>query len=113
MSRPALKRLGAAIDFAQDELSPFRGASRVPLQVNAAGQYILDVMQFDRPTTDVSMVEVAPESTDSHEHVTEAVVPAAPLCTAEHPSVTAEVSGNEQNSHAINRRVVIQWSNAQ
>ena len=46
VSRPALKRLGASIDFAQDQLSLFKGRSQVPLKVNAAGQYIVDVMQF-------------------------------------------------------------------
>ena len=46
VSRPALKRLGAQIDFHRDQLSLFQGQVHMPLQVNAAGQYMVDVMQF-------------------------------------------------------------------
>lgn len=46
VSRPALKRLGAKIDFHADQLSLFQGQVHMPLQVNAAGQYMVDVMQF-------------------------------------------------------------------
>ena len=58
VSRPALKRLGAQIDFSNDQLSLFQGQVQVPLEVNSAGQYMVDVMQFpDRafvPKSDVS-----------------------------------------------------------
>ena len=46
VSRPALKRLGAAIDFSRDQLSLFQDKTQVPLKVNSAGQYVVDVMQF-------------------------------------------------------------------
>ena len=46
VSRPALKRLGATINFAEDSLRLFHGQLDVPLHVNAAGQYTVDVMQF-------------------------------------------------------------------
>eukprot|EP00435_Cladocopium_sp_Y103_P045506 s941_g13.t1 len=46
VSRPALKKLGARIDFDQDLLHLFQGQVQVPLQVNSAGQYMVDVMQF-------------------------------------------------------------------
>ena len=46
VSRPALKKLGARIDFHQDMLHLFQGQVQMPLQVNSAGQYMVDVMQF-------------------------------------------------------------------
>eukprot|EP00435_Cladocopium_sp_Y103_P017847 s883_g4.t1 len=48
VSRPALKKLGAAIDFANDELTLFQNKMKVPLEVNSAGQYIVNVMQFSQ-----------------------------------------------------------------
>ena len=47
VSRPALKRLGATINFAEDRLKLFHDRLELPLRVNAAGQYMVDVMQFD------------------------------------------------------------------
>ena len=58
VSRPALKRLNAVIDFGQDRLSLFHGQQVVPLQVNSAGQYMVDVMQFV-PQTVESVPEIA------------------------------------------------------
>eukprot|EP00435_Cladocopium_sp_Y103_P035542 s519_g9.t1 len=57
VSRPALKRLGAQIDFSNDQLSLFQGQVQVPLEVNSAGQYMVDVMQFpDRAFVPKSVV---------------------------------------------------------
>eukprot|EP00435_Cladocopium_sp_Y103_P016757 s3691_g4.t1 len=50
VSRPALKKLGAQIDFHRDQLHLFQGEIQVPLQVNSAGQYMVDVMQFPAKT---------------------------------------------------------------
>ena len=60
LSRPALKRLGASIDFANDRLSLFDGKTQVQLKSNAAGQYVLDVMNFPARTREheVQMVDV-------------------------------------------------------
>ena len=46
VSRPALKRLGATINFAYDRLKLFHDRLEMPLHVNSAGQYMVDVMQF-------------------------------------------------------------------
>eukprot|EP00435_Cladocopium_sp_Y103_P057373 s281_g19.t1 len=46
VSRPALKKLGARIDFHRDVLQLFQGQVQMPLQVNSVGQYMVDVMQF-------------------------------------------------------------------
>ena len=51
LSRPALKRLGAQIDFQRDKLTLFDGQSEIDLKSNAAGQYIVDVLSF--PVRDV------------------------------------------------------------
>eukprot|EP00435_Cladocopium_sp_Y103_P001293 s456_g1.t1 len=48
LSRPALKKLGASIDFHSDRLQLFQGAVEIQLKANAAGQYVLDVMEFPK-----------------------------------------------------------------
>ena len=60
LSRPALKKLGAVIDFANDRLSLFDGKTEVQLQSNAAGQYLLNVLNFPNRTLEheVQMIEV-------------------------------------------------------
>eukprot|EP00435_Cladocopium_sp_Y103_P021891 s1135_g5.t1 len=77
VSRPALKRLGAQIDFHRDLLSLFQGQVQVPLEVNSAGQYMVDVMQFpDRafgPKPEVP-VQPNPESAPVGPHVIPKVV---------------------------------------
>eukprot|EP00435_Cladocopium_sp_Y103_P071090 s130_g36.t1 len=46
LSRPALKRLGASIDFQNDRLTLFDGRHEIKLKSNAAGQYVIDVFDF-------------------------------------------------------------------
>eukprot|EP00435_Cladocopium_sp_Y103_P076318 s154_g90.t1 len=59
LSRPALKRLGATLDFENDRISLFSGSVQLELKSNAAGQYVLDVMNFPQTaaSSEVSMVE--------------------------------------------------------
>eukprot|EP00435_Cladocopium_sp_Y103_P029768 s480_g7.t1 len=45
ISRAALQTLKASINFGDDSLTIFDEQLRVPLQVNAAGQYVLDLMK--------------------------------------------------------------------
>eukprot|EP00435_Cladocopium_sp_Y103_P050118 s180_g15.t1 len=58
LSRPALKRLGAVLNFDSDRLCLFSGAVSIDLVSNAAGQYVLNVMDFPKnaPKTEVHMV---------------------------------------------------------
>ena len=51
MSRPALKRLKASIDFENDQLCLFGDGSKVDLSTNAAGQYVVDLGDFPKPST--------------------------------------------------------------
>ena len=46
LSRPALKKLGATLDFAGDSLTLFDGQSSLALETNAAGQYTVNVSCF-------------------------------------------------------------------
>ena len=46
LSRPALKKLQAQVDFSGDTLQVFPDRVRVPLEVNAAGQYAIKVSDF-------------------------------------------------------------------
>ena len=45
LSRPAMKTLGAEMDFNKDELRLFSGAATIPMEVNKAGQYMVDVVK--------------------------------------------------------------------
>ena len=47
LSRPALKTLGARMDFGRDELVLFDGNQAIPMNVNEAGQYIIPVANFE------------------------------------------------------------------
>ena len=46
LSRPAMQRLGAQIDFATDQLSLFSGKVNIPMEINPAGQYSIRVTDF-------------------------------------------------------------------
>ena len=49
LSRPALKRLHARVDFNTDEMMIFEPAIKVNLRVNEAGQYVVPVLDHGRP----------------------------------------------------------------
>lgn len=58
-SRPAMKKLGAEMDFVKDELRLFNGEQAVPMSLNSAGQYMVAVTQFEKS---VSETEHSPEA---------------------------------------------------
>ena len=62
LSRPALKRLVATLDFENDRVKLFSGAVELELKSNAAGQYVLGVLDFPKPdaSPEVAMVEAQP-----------------------------------------------------
>ena len=47
ISRPALKTLGAELNFADDSLKLFNDRISVPLSTNTAGQYVVNVVAFN------------------------------------------------------------------
>ena len=47
LSRPAMKKLRAVIDFDKDEFSMLDGSVTIPIQTNEAGQYVVNVTCFD------------------------------------------------------------------
>ena len=49
ISRPAMQALRASIDFENHEMQLFQEKVRVPLHTNAAGQFVLNVMDEERP----------------------------------------------------------------
>ena len=52
MSKQALKRLRASMDFESDELTLFAGEMAVPMMTNEAGQYMIPVAEFSQLTPD-------------------------------------------------------------
>ena len=64
MSRAALQTLKASINFGDDSLTIFDDRLHVPLQVNAAGQFVLNLMKSGAPKTvaDVEVMAAAPEA---------------------------------------------------
>ncbi|OLP92915.1 Copia protein [Symbiodinium microadriaticum] len=50
MSRPALKKLGATMDFSSDTLQLFNDGTVINMMVNEAGQYMIPVADFSIPT---------------------------------------------------------------
>ena len=49
ISRPAMQALRASIDFEKNEMQPFTEKIRMPLQTNAAGQFVLNVLAEEAP----------------------------------------------------------------
>lgn len=47
LSRPAMKKLRAVIDFDKDNFSMLDGEVTIPIQTNEAGQYVVNVTCFD------------------------------------------------------------------
>ena len=64
ISRAALQTLKASINFEDDSLTIFDDRLQVPLQVNAAGQYVLSLMKPGAHMTaaDVEVMSAAPEA---------------------------------------------------
>eukprot|EP00435_Cladocopium_sp_Y103_P020594 s2229_g5.t1 len=62
LSRPALKRLGAVLNFHNDQIGLFSGAATIDLVSNSAGQYVLNVMDFPEPTCKTEMNMVSSEA---------------------------------------------------
>ena len=67
VSRAALRALQACIDFHKQEIRLFADQIKVPLAVNAAGQYILDLMEnpVGPPAAEVLVQEVVPQHVES------------------------------------------------
>eukprot|EP00435_Cladocopium_sp_Y103_P024394 s443_g6.t1 len=107
VSRPALKRLGASIDFSQDRLSLFHDKAQVPLKVNAAGQYVVDVMQFPSepfahdPPSAVLTADV-PEALPSSSALDETVPvkPDNPIVHPDKPDSPPEVLSVDKPDHS-------------
>eukprot|EP00435_Cladocopium_sp_Y103_P012259 s60_g3.t1 len=53
ISRPALKTLGAELNFGEDSLRLFNDRVKVPLSTNSAGQYVVDVLSFSEQQSKV------------------------------------------------------------
>ena len=55
LSRTALKKLHAQVDFGKDEMVLFQEGIRIPLQVNEAGQYVVPVLDKEPMEPPASM----------------------------------------------------------
>ena len=51
LSRPALKSLGARMDFVEDRLHLFSDEAIIPMKTNVAGQYVISVSDFSSTDT--------------------------------------------------------------
>jgi hypothetical protein len=81
LSRPALKKLGATIDFHSDRLQLFHGKVDMALKANAAGQYVVDVMDFPK-------IDKIPEEPviPSEDPTSEEVPAVKSCCPHDHPN---------------------------
>eukprot|EP00435_Cladocopium_sp_Y103_P073897 s9_g45.t1 len=73
ISRTALKKLGASLDFQHDRLRLFN--REVPLQVNQAGQYVVNLMKACEDVDEVGspfaeVMTIAPHAGSPPDHVT-------------------------------------------
>ena len=83
LSRPAMKKLGAEMNFHTDELKLFQGSTTVPMSLNSAGQYIISVSDFEpkeNPVCSSELVHCDPAPTPGCDvmPVDDAAVPPPP-----------------------------------
>ena len=62
LSRQALKRLRASMDFDADQLKLFAGEMAVPMVTNEAGQYMIPVANFDDEGKEAPKPEAVPQA---------------------------------------------------
>ena len=87
ISRPAMKTLQANLNFERDSLTLFADQLEVPVQLNAAGQYAVNVMDFPLSKE---------EMTEGHDQVTPMIL--GPPCPALHDSPIETLSLPPLNS---------------
>eukprot|EP00435_Cladocopium_sp_Y103_P061236 s2072_g22.t2 len=68
LSRPAMKKLEAEMNFHTDELKLFKGKTTVPMSLNSAGQYMVAVSNFEPKENSVCMTVHACEDPMSAAH---------------------------------------------
>ena len=85
LSRPAMKRLGAEMNFQTDELKLFNGHSTVPMKLNAAGQYMIPVSNFEPNPVAVCVADPSMPPANS-------AAPDDPASCPDVPSLSTEVS---------------------
>ena len=62
LSRPAMKKLEAEMNFHTDELKLFNGKTSVPMSLNAAGQYMIPVCNFEPNENSVCVAAHQPDA---------------------------------------------------
>ena len=85
LSRPAMKRLGAEMNFQTDELKLFNGQSTVSMKLNAAGQYMIPVSNFEPNPVAVCLADPSMSPANS-------AAPDDPASCPDVPSLSTEVS---------------------
>lgn len=85
LSRPAMKRLGAEMNFQTDELKLFNGHSTVPMKLNAAGQYMIPVSNFEPNPVAACVADLSMSPANS-------AAPDDPTSCPDVPSLSTEVS---------------------
>eukprot|EP00435_Cladocopium_sp_Y103_P063629 s214_g25.t1 len=120
ISRAALKKLGAALDFANDTLRIFDQS--VPLQINLAGQYVIhlvsefsetpaepfaEVMSISRSQVEGSSQEVAQEHVSGHASVDDPQASDVPVVPHAESAVSADSELN-QDSPSVPYQVWVQ-----
>ncbi|CAE7202177.1 TY5A [Symbiodinium sp. CCMP2592] len=77
LSRPALKKLKACLDFANDAPMLFKEGVRIPLQVNEAGQYVVPVIDQNPECIQMQTDRIVDEETTGSEDSVAMLAPRA------------------------------------
>ncbi len=110
LSRPAMKSLQAKLDFDADQIVLFEGRQALPLEINEAGQYTLDVCDFPagQQPAGVATIEYqqATESAVDQEQLS-----SPPLSLVEQDSTSRKIIGRKPGKDFweidYNKRLVI------
>ena len=110
ISRPALKSLGAELNFAADSLRLFKDKVEVPLITNSAGQYVVNVLSFAPGTQKVGrqscVAEVAVAEVQGCEPEHASVIPDIPIVPPDNPIGPHSLSSNHNDNLQCNSKPI-------
>ena len=69
LGRPTLEKLHVALDFASKRMRFLKQQDEVAMEVNRAGQLLIDIMQFPKKAVPTASTHAGPPSAEPHSHI--------------------------------------------
>ena len=105
LGRPTLEKLRVSLDFAEKTMKFLRDQTTVPMQVNEAGQLLINVLDFPKGASQASVLQAQAQATqlcpDSvcHEQLSQCLTPPEP-----HPNSVSRVPRHPKSKKALKNK---------